>query len=173
MKTIKEIINNAATMLGLGDVASGAGQNFEMLLRCAGLVVANIASKHSRLQATEIIPNVPLNGILLSTLSQPLVSVVSVTQAGRPVDYTLSVDRIMTPRGRVTITYNFVPKIKTGDELNPFPLPAEVIEYGVMSEYCFAVGMFNEAQVYRAKMGELMFGAQQLSGTNKTIASSF
>ena len=50
-----------------------------------------------------------------------------------------------------------IPVIKTGDELFSFEFSPAVLEFGIMAEYAFINGMFNEAQVWTEKMREILF----------------
>jgi len=178
--TIKQIIKNCGVILGLDDVANGSGMNWDVLLRCASLVVANIAAKHVALQTTEV--HSPLgHRVNLAALAQPLFSVVSVTRAGRNVSFGLHLDHIaVAPPSSpheigvpVTITYTYMPKIKTGAERNPFDLPPAVLEYGILAEYAFINGMTSEALVWNQKMSDIMFDAKRITGRTKTMPSAF
>lgn len=67
----------------------------------------------------------------------------------------------------------FVSNIVDGEEENPFDLPPQTLEYGILAEYAFITGMFNEAQVWRIKMGEMLFSAKHKTGESKTMPPSF
>jgi len=57
--------------------------------------------------------------------------------------------------------YSDIPVIVTGEEEYCFEFPAAVLEFGIMSEFAFLNGMWNEAQVWNEKMRELLFGSKQ------------
>jgi len=108
---IKKIIQNAAIVLGLSDVVELEGDgmdniNYRVLLRCAYLASAFLASRFTKKKSADI------------------------------------------------------PVIKTGQEKFSFEFPPAVLEYGILSEFAFINGMFNEAQVWNEKMRELLFNVK-------------
>ncbi|MCL2587469.1 MAG: hypothetical protein FWE31_04510 [Firmicutes bacterium] len=118
--TIKTIIKRAAEVLGLSDVVELESNfmdnaNYRVLLRCAYLSSAFLASRLSK----------------------------------RP--------------------YSDIPVIKTGNERFKFEFAPAVLEFGILSEYAFINGMFNEAQVWNEKMRELLFNKME----SVTMPASF
>jgi len=106
---IREIIQNAALVLGLSDVVELKedfldNTNYRVLLRCAYLSSALLQSQFTQRE------------------------------------------------------YADIPVIETGEEVYSFEFPSAVLEFGIMSEYAFLNGMWNEAQVWNEKMRELLFG---------------
>lgn len=179
---IKEIIKNAAIILGLSDVVeviqSGTKTqrlnniNFRVLLRASNLVVANLAANFTELtQKVEI--NFTDGRIQLSDFPSPFVRIIRVRELGRDIDFRLFIDHVaLTSRqgsGIVEVEYAYLPTVKDGEECNPFPLPAAALEYGILSEYAFISGMFNEAQVWRAKLAELLFATKRKDGRSITM----
>ena len=182
--TLKQIIANAATILGLGDVVDLvrrnrpadellANTNYSLLLRCMALVCSKIAANQFELVHGQEFNVSVLRRIYLTDLEHNLISIKRVQHNGRDVDFELHLNFIQVPPGRIRLTYTFSPRIKDGSEQNPFPLPPEILEYGVLSEYAFINGMFNEAMVWNEKMGELLFSSLHKTGRSIKMPASF
>jgi len=180
---IKNIISNVAQVLGLNDVvelvAEGVSvqqlkgnMNYNLLLRCASLVVANVAANFIESVASQTF--MTRDGeIKICKFKHSLQSIRRVVHGGREVDYRLQIDRILVPVGRVTVTYVFTPAIESGLEENPFVLSHQALEYGILAEYAFVSGMFNEGKVWNEKFLEMMFGTKHKTGRSKIMPSSF
>ena len=168
---IKEIIKNVAVVLGLGDVVeliNDGGNtkellgniNYSILVRCASFVVTNIATNYIPLidkQSFDVVDG----KIRLSAFSQPFISARSVKRNGRVVEYKLYTGHLKVPNGRHEVEYSYLPCIKTGEEQNPFEVAPVALEYGILAEYSFISGMFNEANVWSEKFTELLFHARR------------
>ena len=106
MTTIRTIINNAATILGMNN----AERDFNVLLRCFNLMIAQVA-------AAARIP-------------------------------TQEYEDPETP-------------------FDDFPLSSQGLTYGLLAEYAFLNGMFNEARVWTVRFEQLLFkevtGAQRVT----------
>jgi len=181
----KQIIKNTAEILGLSDVVElinedatieelNNNSNYRLLLRCSALVVANLATHYSELTATQRF-NVSVGGrIDFSSFDNPPISIKSARQNGERVRFTTFIDHIIVPRtGQVDVVYTYLPKVTTGDEINPFPIPHATIEYGILAEYAFIQGMMCEAQVWNAKFGEMLFSVKQKNGKSIKMPESF
>ncbi|MCL2851072.1 MAG: hypothetical protein FWE01_01785 [Firmicutes bacterium] len=182
---IKNIISNVAEVLGLSDVVEfvqgGAtiaqlreNMNYASLLRCASLVVSNISANHSETIARQSFDMTGTDGVILfDSFKENVQSIKQVTQRGRVVEYGLYHDRLVVPKVLVEITFAFTPSIVTGNEHNPFKLPHQVLEYGILAEYAFISGMFNEGRIWNEKFLEMIFGAKHRTGKAACMPTSF
>lgn len=109
--TIRTIINNAATILGMSDIIRAlkngdndeqlrANQNYNVLLGCFNLMIAQVAAA----------ARIPL------------------------VEY-----------------------VKSKTKLDDMPLSSQGLTYGLLAEYAFLNGMFNEARVWTVRFEQLLF----------------
>jgi len=120
--TIRTIIRNAATILGMNDVVRlvkqrniaestlRANQNFVVLFRCFNLMLAQVA-----------------------------------VSARKP---------LVEPRN-------------SRAKIEEFELSSTGLTYGVLAEYAFQNGMFNEARVWTMRFEQLLF--QEISGTRSVV----
>jgi hypothetical protein len=166
---VKKIIRDAAEILGLTDVAvlvdNGADEselrensNYRVLLRCLNLVSANISSNYIDCIATQKFE--VMNGrIEIKDFKRTFLKVKEVRVGRGQVSHELFIGFIRVPRGSVTVTYACVPEFKTANEsARILGLPAGTIVYGLLAEYAFVSGMFNEAKVWNEKFEQLLFG---------------
>ena len=180
---IKKIISNVAKILGLDDVVElvenrasiktiQENVNYSLLLRCTSLIVANISAnfvQNVTMQSFDATDGV----INLSEFSQPVQSIKQVVVNGRVVDHWLYHDKLVVPKGYVIVYFTFVPKIETGEEKVLKSLPNQVLEYGILAEYAFVSGMFNEGKVWNEKFLEMMFGIKNRTGVAVKMPISF
>ncbi|MCL2755926.1 MAG: hypothetical protein FWE45_02625 [Firmicutes bacterium] len=183
---IKQILSNVAEILGLADVVElvksnvainelHQNTNYRLLLRCASLVVANLATHYSEITHTQRV-NTQINGrINFSVFEHPPTNIKMVRQiTGERMRFRTFIDHIIVNQpGKFDVTFTYVPKIISGNETNPFPLPPAALEYGIMAEYAFLSGMFNEAQVWNEKFGEMIFASVKKNGRSVTMPRSF
>ena len=67
-----------------------------------------------------------------------------------------------------------VPVFTTGDEVNPFKkLGNTALEYGILAEFAFINGMFNEAQVWNEKLEKQLFHRIHKTGRSLKMPRSF
>gem|GEM_PF-1781686 len=183
----KQIISNVAEMLGLNDVVDlindgsnvtvlNDNMNYRLLLRCTSLVVANLATHYSELTTTQRI-TAQSGRINFSSFDNPPTSIKEVRRTtGERVRFATFIDHIALTNigtGSFDVTYTYVPKIVTGNELNPFPLPSAAIEYGIMAEYAFIQGMLSEAQIWNEKFTEMIFSVKRKCGKSLKMPRSF
>ena len=190
--TIRQIIGHAATILGLGDVVELiqnnrptqeliANTNYSLLLRCMSLVVSKIATQFHELTAVHefVVPTSSTIQINFRDLQYPLVRIQHVELNGFKVPFIMNIDHVRFTTGWARIgdvfrlTYVINPMIRDGTETNPFPLPHQILEYGVLSEYAFINGMFNEAKVWHEKMSELLFSTLHRTGRSIVMPIAF
>jgi len=163
---IKFILTSVARILGLE-----GEDELTNLLVYLNLAVANIASNHRELLHEQEF--ITTDGIIpLSKFEKPFLYAKSVRQNGINVTSELSTKVLNVPRGRVVVTYAYVPILESMDT-NPFDLPDVALEYGTLTEYAFAMGMFTEGKVWNAKLGDMLFSAKSGRGRVVKVPRSF
>ena len=182
---IKQIIQNAAEILGLSDVVElmhdgvstaklKKNANYRVLVRCANLVVSNLAANYDEMVVSQVISANVQRRIEVTALDHHVVSVKEVLNSqGRPVIFSVSAGYIFVPTaGNHTVIFSSIPRIATGEEFMPFGFSPAVIEYGILSEYSFSIGAFNEGKVWHEKMVSLLFDSKN-TGESVIMPRSF
>ena len=180
---LKDIIMNASVTLGLQDVSMMlereapesellGNTNFNLLFRCANLVAGNIASNYVDTLHTEILDVV--DGVLeFSAFTHRPLKIRSVVVNGMPATFELFMNNIRTRSGRATVTYAFVPSFKSvEDDAGVLNVSEHVITFGVLAEFAFVSGMFNEARVFNERFEHALF-SKTMRKNSGTLPRSF
>lgn len=158
---VKDIVLAAAQALGIKELVSNYFENgntegareAELLLSCFNLTESGLALDYLPLYAEDTLRTA--NGRMeFSAFTYSPVRIIGVTDsAGNPLAYTLYAKYLKTKTGTIKITYTYTPNKKAiGDESDFDLLTGEhVFVYGVLSEYCLAEGMFEEAAAWDKK----------------------
>ena len=167
--TVKEILREAAQMLGLDDtVAYLDGEDEEtkeavQLLRCFNVVENELALDYLPLYAeTEI--DTPSGIVLYSVLPHKIVRVLRVLdEHGEKVKYTLYPTQIKACVGKIKIAYTYAPCEKTLDESSDYQLQASkrLFAYGIAAEFLLGQGAFEQAAVWDKKYKDAITAAYQ------------
>ena len=152
---LKDIISSASEILGLG------GEEDAILLRCANLVAATVAANYISCAYTQDFEN-PTGKIDYKEFEKPPIRIRAVKKGGAVVAHKTFLGYLRVPFGRITIDYDFIPRYEDTEDEVAFPgLSAEGFTYGVLAEYAFLSGMFNEAKVWNEKFQNHLFAAQK------------
>lgn len=168
---IKQIISNVATILGYTEVVnlinSNAAEeelvkntNYSILMRCANLVASNVAGNY--IDCTERQSFNTADGkINYSDFNKTFLKVISVTSNGQSAPFELYTYYISVPAGQVEIVYSAIPEFKSGnDDANFLGAHSQgVLTYGILTEYAFISGMFNEGKIWNERFEQLLFTA--------------
>jgi len=148
----KNILEAAAEILGVQE------SSFPILRRCANLVLSNIAANHRDCEATQTF-NVTDGKIEYKDFKKTFLRVKSVSTGS----YSLYIDFMQVPNGRVEVTYSYIPAFSDNlEEIIHIPNLAEkTFLYGVITEYAIISGMFNEAKVWNEKFESGLFATNQ------------
>jgi hypothetical protein len=158
---LKNIVEASAEVLGFSEVGEGSS-NFNILKRCANLVLGNISADYYDFVATQEFGYVRSGRIDLVEFEKPFLKVLRVTDGVRELDYSLYIGYIKVPVGRVQVEYAYSPSFEQGDdEVNIAGLGEQGFVYGVLAEYAFISGMANEAVVWNARFEEHLFRARK------------
>jgi hypothetical protein len=149
---LNNIVSASAEILGLGE------SNRAILKRCAGLVLANIAANYRDCIAVQKF-NTADGLVKYTAFDRTFLRVLSVRAGGAEVPHSLYIDCIKVPAGAVEIRYAYVPAFDeegTADVTIP-NLTEQGFTYGVLAEYAFISGMFNEAKIWNEKFEQALF----------------
>jgi len=124
------------------------------LVNCVNLTISNIASNYFKLY--NIVEVVNDNGIIpYSKISNNAIfDIVGVKNSTGKQSFVLKQNGLSTVKGKLTIRYTYFPEdVDYDDVVNYFPVKVSerVIVYGVLSEYLFIKGLFDEALVWEER----------------------
>ncbi len=161
---IKEIINNSALYLGLGDVREylvAQTDASEETLKTVGvltglcnLVISELASTYIPMTATEEVSAVA-GKIFFENLNHAAIKVVSVKdRSGNEINFEVFPEYIKLKDGRFTVEYEYIPQnygltddIGYGEK----DVPQAALSYGLCAEYCITQCRFEEAVSWRKR----------------------
>jgi hypothetical protein len=148
----KDVLQSAAEILGLQETG------YPLLLRCANLVLANIAANY-RDCVTKQVFNITNGKIEYKNFEKTFLRVKNVSGGV----YSLYVDYLQVPNGKVEVEYCFVPKFTDDAEQEIFipNLSEQIFVYGVITEYALISGMFNEAKAWSEKFEAGLFKSDE------------
>ena len=160
---IKDLITVAEQMLGR--------QDYDILLRCANLVISNIAHNHVELVAKQAL-NVGTTGrINFSSLAYTPVRIKSVRIDGVNVAFDLFIGFIQLthpPRHQTSaeITYAAAPELTSGDDsaalvFGNVTITPTTLLYGMLAEYAEINTMPDEQRAWREKFHQFLFGMKR------------
>jgi len=158
---VKDIILSTASLIGayeqvkdyIDDEDEEGAVVTELLIHCFNLVENELALDYLPLVAEEEKQSTT-GKIIYSSFKNSIVRIIRVTdENGNSVAYQVFPDHLMTQAGKVNITYSYTPTAKTIEDESDFKLyvSARMFEYGILAEYCAAVGRFEEANMWDEK----------------------
>lgn len=171
---LKNIAAACAEILGLQDVVelikteAGAEElkknnSFNVLHRCANLVLGNIAGNYVECVTRQEFL-VLTNRISFDRFEHDLVKILSVKKDGTEVGYELYVDHMRLTNGTVDIEYAYMPHFENAESVVAVKgITEDCLIYGVLAEYAFISGMFNEAKVWNEKFEHFLFSTSKKS----------
>jgi len=145
-----ELLSNQDGTLSSSSGNKDAADTANRLVRCANLVLGEIASEYLPLVKTEIVTSV--DGLItFESLTENLIDVVKLTKNGNKQGYKLKHDGIVVPNGRYQLEYNYYPKKYKYEESIGYKsavITTRVIAYGVITEYCIISGLTDDAVMW-------------------------
>lgn len=162
--TVRDIVYTAARELGLyeevmryvEDISDAGENNAEMLINCFNIVENELALDYFPLYTEEQVYN-GTGKILYSQLSKTPVRITKVADSeGQEIEYGLYADHIKTKKGAITVAYAYTPTKKGIRDTSDFVLQVSerLIIYGVLSQYCLAMGFCEQAAMWDTKYKE-------------------
>lgn len=163
---LKNVLDGAAEILGLQET------NFSILRRCANLVLANIATNYRDCEASQIF-DVTDGKIEYKAFNKTFLRAKNVRANGADAHYSLFIDFLGVPNGRVEVIYFYVPAYP--DDLNYEIFIPNLCEqtfiYGVITEYALISGSVNEALSWNEKFEAGLFGTSEKNKNLKIAAA--
>jgi hypothetical protein len=152
-----EIIKEAANIVGLNNVVRD-NKNFNILFRCANLVLSNIALNYHDCIAEQKF-NVTEHLIEFCQFEKPCFKIKSVKIDGKEIEYGLYMNMITVPNGFVVVEYAYIPRFEGWDDdtvncLGKFD--DSILLYGIIAEYASISGLSHEYKVYSEKFEKLL-----------------
>lgn len=129
-------------------------KEINLLIDCVNLTNCNIATNYVKLiDSKEMYNSGTINYSKIT--NQTIYDIISVkSKSGKVLDYVLTSSGINTSIGFVTVKYSYFPAdLEYGDTLTNFPtkINERIFVYGVISEYLYVKGVFDEARVWEEK----------------------
>lgn len=161
---VKNIIKKVANLTNNADLVKAIDNNqfsteqqkeINLLVDCVNLTSCNIATNYVKIYEVKTIKN-NKNIISFSDITKNMIyDIVSVKNPfGKNVEFTITANGIIAKGDTVSIKYSIFPTdVDFEDDVNNFPI--KVAErnfvYGVLSEYLYAKGVFDEALVWEER----------------------
>ncbi len=160
MSTVRDVINQAAQLIGRSELTAASESDAEvtLLTRCYNIVANEVALDYFPLKTRETFSG-ESGSVPFSSFREAPVRVLSVKRGEREVDFTVYSERIDFEAGtHVTVSYAYAPKEKTAKEETGFPatVSERLLAYGVAAEFCLARGYFPEASNFEKKYREAL-----------------
>ncbi len=172
--TVKDTVREAAQSLGISadvEVYLDGGQNavgeeaVKLLTDCFSRVENELALDYLPLLAEEELAS-GTGQIPYAQLAYPIARVLCVEDEwGQSIKYRLFPDYLSTAGGKVKIVYAYAPEVKTIDGVSDYKtlVSKRLLLYGVLAEYCLAVGELTAASVWDKKYKEGVQAAYKAS----------
>ena len=162
--TVREIVFTAARELGIYDevmkyvdgVSQDGKNNAEMLLDCFNIVENELALDYFPLYTEEKLSN-PTGQLQYSRFTKTPVRITKVCDAeGQEIAYELFASYLKTQTGLIGVAYAYTPNKKDFTDSSDFILQVSdrLIIYGVLSQYCLAMGFCEQAAIWDTKYKE-------------------
>ena len=181
---VKNIIKKVANLTGdtiLRDaiesntLSTEQQKEISLLVDCVNLTNSNIATNYVKLYATKKIVSYSDLITYSSITNETIYDIVSVKNSyGKDVNFSLTTSGIEVKAGTYYVRYTYFPKdVEYEDEITNFPLKISerIFVYGVVSEYLYVKGVFDEAQMWEEKF-KLEMKNTQRQQKNLKIKSS-
>ncbi len=159
--SVKSILTSASTLLKLDEVyayLTGEGETdsetlreTDLLVRCANLVIREVASEYVPLKIKQKVTATD-GKIPFASLSNRAIDVYAVVKNGVKTDFKIFYDLIMVNGdGEYEVEYSYEPKKVLLNDFTPYltARPSErVFAYGVAREYSLISGLGEEAEIW-------------------------
>ena len=161
---VKEIIKKVLNYTGnyelsnaieSGEYTTTQQRDIDLLVDCINLTNSNIATNYVKLIKSKKVQNT--TGIISysKVTNEMIFNIISVTTSGgEKVNFTVKNDGIETKKGEVIIKYSYFPAdVQLEDSILIYPTKVNerIFVFGVISEYYYAKGVFDEAQIWEEK----------------------
>lgn len=162
IKTLN-LINNTRLIEAIDKETATEDEKKEinLILSCVNLTNSNIATNYVKLYDQATINN--QNGVVpySKISSKQIFDIVSVKNLyGTEISFLTTVNGLSTKKGDIVVKYTYFPDDLTMEsvvENYPIKLSERVFVYGVLSEYLYVKGVFDEAAMWEKRFKKEMF----------------
>lgn len=163
---VRNIIKLTATYLQLTDILnsqpygtlqpdSAVNKHTSFILTCVNLVNSTLAAEYVKIKKTATVSSVEGKINFSSISSTGLCDILSVKDAfGNSVVYKIFPNYLKTVSGEVEVTYFALPEqVGLDDNITSYAVKINerIFAYGVVSEYCYINGQFDDATIWDAR----------------------
>ena len=159
---LKKLITESAKLLGIEDQDS-------ILMRCANLVVSNVACNYEDFIAVQDF-EVTDGKIDFKNFKKTFLKIKSVKIGGREVKSDMFVNYLSVPNGRVTVEYCYIPRFTAmGNRVSDIAgkINENTLLYGIMAEYASISGLEREEKDWSDKFENLLFAGKHTGKTRR------
>ena len=160
---VKNIVKNAAMFLNLNDLLETTllggsktaddvqTEEINFLVACCNLACNQVASEYITLTDTKSLTSTTGMISYPSISSKTIVDILKVKQNGVEVEFSCKPNRLETSPGDLEIVFAYQPlvsNINSTIDFNNFKLSERVLSYGVVAEYCYIGGRYDDATIW-------------------------
>lgn len=179
--TVKEVLTLACQFLNKEEdfkddleksIIDQTSKNFKVLFNSLNIINNEIASDYFPLMTEEEI-DIKNNKIYYDDLTKIVKDIYSIQSIDKSTSYrfkTFENYLNVYAGGRVLVTYSYIPSdLKLTGNISNFggKITARTIALGVVSEYCFINGIFDEAQIWHKRFVDSIFANLSKKGIVK------
>lgn len=178
---VKDVVKEASELVGVAENVNldlngntaVLGRETEILLHCYNLIENELALDYYPLVTEEEI-STDTGRVDFDTLQKPVVRFLSVCDVyGEHVKYDLFAGYLKTKPGTLKLRYTYTPSLeKTLDGTAECALAVSqrMMAYGVASEYCFIVGLYDEGEAWAKKYRDSIMAVYRAQKSKKIKA---
>ena len=160
----KNVIKYVANYLNLNNILNSVlldGENeltkqdeaeINTLLCCLNLVINQVATEYINLKNTIKISSISGKIYYSSLSNNVVVDVLKVTKNGVPIKFEVCADHIKTESGDLEVEFVYQPSscssVLSNIDFENFKINERVLSYGVVAEYCFLNGNYDDAAIW-------------------------
>lgn len=159
---------NVLSLLGeeQGENLSGedrlqAEKELSLLLRCANLVIHEIASEYVHLKTSEKFVSQDGHINYSDFIKQP-VDIYAVKKDDSNCRFKLYPTELITDKGEIEVFFTYLPgKVELGGSLDfeEGKMNSRIVAYGTAAEYCIISGMYDESLIWDKRYKDSLFNA--------------
>lgn len=160
LESVLALLSEAAENMSEEDILRAEAEK-KLLLRCANLVVSEVAAEYLPLKTVETLSSVD-GRIEYSSFSKQPVEVCGVRKKGEKCRYKMYPSKIITDAGEVEVCYSYLPRsigIEEDLDFEEGRISPRILAYGTAAEYCIISGLHQEAGVWDKRYKDSLFGA--------------
>ncbi len=164
MITVKEVMEAAASLVGLDPNGEGFSSEKPILLRCCNFIENELALDYFPLVKMEPL-TAEEGAILYTAFSEAPIRIFSVFgERGEEKGFCALADRLLVQGERVNVEYAYAPREKGEGEAAEFSprISLRVAAYGVAAEYLLSTSRFAEAASFDKKYRDALRAAAQV-----------